>query len=572
MDRRVSAAVIGVLIALLSSALLVSPAAAATARTASLAVSSSTATVGATVVLRGRVTRSPLGTRVRIQRASGSTWVTVATVRLASTGRLARRVTVGAAGTHRYRAYAPRSPTRRSATSVTRKVTAVPARTTASAPVAPAPVTGQAPATVPVPTVPVPPVPAPTPVPTPTPATPEVPAPPTCTTPAATTGSQPASSAPISVTYGQQSLPWGAETCTTRWDTPGAFTHSMTPSPAYTLAALMGAADQPHPEIGAEYLLNNSTLRNADVRFDVTGTSFAIRYVSSRASEAMVWIDGRPLRSEPILATSDTGDEWRWVRIDLPTRRTVSVRFAGPLVFSGVDHRIGEPVTVTAGATPFTVGIVSDSFYEQSFDMVPSVLSGAPTLSTLTGFRVWNMAENGTGYVNDASGSASTKGFGSHTASTFGSAQRLASVKDAPIDALIINGSLNDHAADPQEHRLAVDRLLDDIARLRPDLPVVMIGLEPTSIEGIFTDVSDPRLDALNDTLRRAAASHANVVGFIDPYAENWLTGYGSTAHPTGDGNQDLYVGQDGAHLNGAGQAFYQARVADRLTAMRLNR
>lgn len=560
MHRRLSAAVIGVLVALLSSALLVSPAAAATARTATLTVSSSTAVVGSTVVLTGRVTRSPKGTRVRIQRASGRRWVTVATVRLRSAGRFTQRVAVDAAGKRRYRVHVPRTAGRRSATSVTRTVAAMavaPVVPSAAVPGSAAPssvVPGTA-ASGPATAQPV-----------------QTPAAPTCSSPAATTGTQQSSSTAVSVTYGKQDLPWGAETCTIRWDTPGAFTHSMTPSPAYTLAALMGVADHGHPEIGAEYLSGNSTLRNADVRFDVTGTSFAIRYVSSQALEAMVWLDGRPVRSEPIVATSDAGDEWRWVRVDLPTRRTVSVRFAGPLVFTGVDHRVGDPVTVTAGATPFTLGVVSDSYYEQSFDMPPSVLSAAPTLSTLTGFRVWNMAENGTGYVNDASGSPSTRGIGSHAASTFGSAQRLAGVTDAPIDALIVNGSLNDHAADPEEHRIAVDRFLDDIARLRPGLPVVLIGLEPVSIEGLFTDVTDARLEVLNDTLRRAAASHANVVGFIDPYAENWLTGYGSTAHPTGEGNQDLYVGQDGAHLNGAGQAFYQGRVAARLKQMGLGR
>lgn len=62
------------------------------------------------------------------------------------------------------------------------------------------------------------------------------------------------------------------------------------------------------------------------------------------------------------------------------------------------------------------------------------------------------------------------------------------------------------------------------------------------------------------------ATAHRNVVGFIDPYLANWFTGTGSTAKPHHDGNQDIYVGSDGIHPNGAGQQFYQARIVKALS------
>jgi hypothetical protein len=61
------------------------------------------------------------------------------------------------------------------------------------------------------------------------------------------------------------------------------------------------------------------------------------------------------------------------------------------------------------------------------------------------------------------------------------------------------------------------------------------------------------------------AEEHPNVVGFIDPYTPNWLTGTGSTAEPSGSGNQDRYIGVDGHHPNGAGQAFYQRKIVAEL-------
>jgi hypothetical protein len=71
--------------------------------------------------------------------------------------------------------------------------------------------------------------------------------------------------------------------------------------------------------------------------------------------------------------------------------------------------------------------------------------------------------------------------------------------------------------------------------------------------------------------LRQAAAEHDNVVGFIDPYTDNWLTGTGSTEHRRGDGNQDQYIGPDGIHPNGRGQEFYQRRIVEQLRAMPVN-
>ena len=179
------------------------------------------------------------------------------------------------------------------------------------------------------------------------------------------------------------------------------------------------------------------------------------------------------------------------------------------------------------------------------------------------------MAEGGTGYVNDGSGAAASGGVGypGNLTSPYGSARRLAAVTSAPIDALLVNGSINDVHFSAAAQRLALDKFLDDVAEARPELPVVLVTLEPVSYTGV-TDQTDPRFRALNDNFDGVAERHPNVVGVIDPYSADWLTGAGSTAHPTGDGNQDLYVGADGVHLNAAGQIYYQGRIADELRQM----
>lgn len=98
---------------------------------------------------------------------------------------------------------------------------------------------------------------------------------------------------------------------------------------------------------------------------------------------------------------------------------------------------------------------------------------------------------------------------------------------------------------------------LDRVSRARPDLPVVLVTLEPLSYNGL-RDQTGSRFEALNANFADVAAHHSNV-----------LTGTGNS-HPAGDGNQDQYVGSDGVHLNASGQAYYQGRIVDGLRLLNL--
>jgi lysophospholipase L1-like esterase len=356
---------------------------------------------------------------------------------------------------------------------------------------------------------------------------------------------------------------WWSHHAEVRWDTPGAFTPSLTPeaSNAYT--------GHPDPTLGAEFNNGNSSLQTADVSFEATGTTFAIQYLSYSAGSAMIWIDGHPISSTPVAGVAPAkGGQLNWIQVTLAHRRTVHVRFAGPDHFVGVDHDAKVPLTVRAAPYAFTLGVVSDSYFDASIPYRTYEGSGAAVLHTRTGFRVWDLAQGGTGYLNDGTGSANTgdAGYPGRYASPFGSEARMARLKNAPIDALLVNGSVNDGGADNAVYTAAVNHFLDRVAELRPGLPVVILGIEPTTVIADAGWRID--LDAKNQLLEEIAAQHTNVVGFINPYDEHWLTGTGSTTEPEGDGNQDLYIAPDHIHLSPAGQAYYQDLVADRLAPL----
>jgi hypothetical protein len=92
---------------------------------------------------------------------------------------------------------------------------------------------------------------------------------------------------------------------------------------------------------------------------------------------------------------------------------------------------------------------------------------------------------------------------------------------------------------------------------------VVLVGIEPLYYARRTWRIA--HYSALTSNLAAMVGRHSNVVGFIDPYTDTWLTGSGYAGNPVGDGNQDQYVGKDGIHLDGEGQEYYQGRIADEL-------
>lgn len=371
-----------------------------------------------------------------------------------------------------------------------------------------------------------------------------------------------------SVTYRARRPHWGKRV-RIGWDDEDAFTYALAPM----AFGSFGHRDEAH--VGgagfdaAEFYLNNAVPKNADVTFTVTGRRFAIRYVTVGRSDSMVWIDGSPASTKPFSSVEASGkgtDDW--IVVTMPEVRTVQVRFAGPFYFSGVEFPADEEVSVLARPPTFTLGVVSDSYYETSLDKESMSMSAAPTLATITGFRVWNMAQGGTGYLNNGDDPVGESFRGIAGTTRYGSSERMTALENAPIDALLVNGSINDGPPfSLAEHRRAVDQYLRQVEARFPTLPVVLVGLEPVSTSVLPDQPASP-FDEMNQTLEDMAAEYENVVGFVDPYTANWLTGTGSTREPRGDGNQDRFIGRDGIHLNGAGQEFYQRRIVEELSRL----
>lgn len=344
-----------------------------------------------------------------------------------------------------------------------------------------------------------------------------------------------------------------------RWDKSGAFTHSLSPKPMGTLASALNDKNWQDPA-RAEYPGTDASRKSTDVTFTVTAKRFAVVFPASNQTDAMIWINSRPLASSPIVGRGYNARANNWVAISFPTRRTVNVRVAGPPEFTGVDTPAKDGAVVRAATPRLTLGVLSDSYYDVCSQARCMSRSAAPTLATLTGFRVWNLAEAGTGYT-----AAPDSGSAGYKSSPFGSTKRLSAIRNAPLDALLIGGSMNDGPHAGSEHEAAVNSLLSELEASDPGLPVILLGTEP--IPGALqADAWWARQSAtLTSTLAGMAEHHPNVVGFIDPFTDPWITGSGSFTNPKGDGNADQYIGKDSIHPSIAGVSYYQSRVVAEL-------
>ena len=146
-----------------------------------------------------------------------------------------------------------------------------------------------------------------------------------------------------------------------------------------TLSSAQSGTNVSHAPSGAEYVSTNSYYKNADVTFEFTGTRFAVEYRAHANSDAMVWIDGRPMSGSPIIGRDDSLGRRavrQFVVVTLPERRTVDVRFAGPFFFTGVHTPAADEARIAAAPAPFTLGVLSDSYYENCYDAACMSRSG----------------------------------------------------------------------------------------------------------------------------------------------------------------------------------------------------
>lgn len=352
----------------------------------------------------------------------------------------------------------------------------------------------------------------------------------------------------------------------------------LAPQQMYNIAEC-NWSDQTLSAYGAAWL-NYSKANSVATDFEFTtmfeGTTMIISAykLGGILQDFRVWINDMPVldwyegtRAAGVLNTNKNvipavGDNINhFININFARHGIYKIRVAG-IVITGTssllscysDGKFFKP------AKQRVVGIISDSWYETVSDTCTS-LNSAVELVARMGWKQWNMAVGGSGFVNPSgSGAGNPMHYGSDNVFT-------SLLKAPPLDLLLLNGSGNDMGYPEADVIAAMQAFFTRWRTVRPDTPIVWQGIEPVAyFENIYTSAA---LIARETALAAVALADPNVIGVIESAKENWITGTGYQGAQNGTGNQDYVTGPDQVHNTTFGCELNSALVHERLKSMR---
>jgi hypothetical protein len=166
---------------------------------------------------------------------------------------------------------------------------------------------------------------------------------------------------------------------------------------------------------------------------------------------------------------------------------------------------------------------------------------------------VANMAQGGTGFINDGNGTKTTY------------IQRIERLASLNADVYVIAGNHNDIGYPAQDQIDAALTYFKKLRLLQPKAIIVVAGVNP--LQGERGDSGNVRAGEVN--LKAAFDRWADANAYFLPISTDpdgpWITGTGSVDAPTGDGNKDMYYIKVDGHPLQRGVDYFAQRYAQAL-------
>jgi lysophospholipase L1-like esterase len=218
-----------------------------------------------------------------------------------------------------------------------------------------------------------------------------------------------------------------------------------------------------------------------------------------------------------------------------------------PAAATGRGGEAGDGGGGAARAKAPVVMILGDSYTAGLPDVAPEQTFAADTARRLK-WQLIIAGQYGSGFVTPG-----------RTGKTFGTLfdEQLA-WRPAP-DMVVVSGGHNDWPRSYDQVTSAARRLLTAIRHRWPDSRLVLMG-------PLWGSDPPPKGLQVRDALQQAAGELR--VPFIDPLAEQWITG---DIH-SGIGNAPAYIRRDGTHPNPAGNRYFADRLITDLRKLGLTR
>lgn len=308
----------------------------------------------------------------------------------------------------------------------------------------------------------------------------------------------------------------------------------------------IGMTDMPH---AVEWMQDGTSSALVIVR-DGSGVGSEPRY--------RIFVDGKPVTTDVQVWTEATNVNYPYI-LKLVFGTAAARRIRIELSNCGVVG-VDKPPTATVYAPAVRrpkLTMLGDSWVEGTLE------TGHPRLDAMAWVLGKILAADV--YVNGFGGTGYVQGNTQTPPRHYASASRLPNIYATNPDYVMIFGTINDDAHAAATITAAATALYAEFAANLPNAKLIVVGKQSyntasnTGTAGI----------ANRDAVKTAALAAPNVLGFIDPMAETWVTGTGTTTAPTGDGAADrFHNGATPNHLSKAGNRYYAERLAAKVATL----
>lgn len=284
------------------------------------------------------------------------------------------------------------------------------------------------------------------------------------------------------------------------------------------------------------------------VEFIHTGSRFVFRVRLNGVADATkvyhLHVNGEKATAAPVPGATET------VLVDFGTSATRTIRIEfDDMLFGGID--VDPSDTVTAGAARPSLGIHGDSWVEGASWVGgvndPHLLHMAYLTGRILDADCVIGGIGGTGYINGATNTPPRH---------YNAPDRISPLVSAAPKTLLVFGTINDTNVGIGA---AVTEFIQARASDMPNTKLIIVGPQSynnstnTAIGGATTDAQ----------MQTACVGQPNVLAYISPRQEQWITGTGNTVTPAGNGNADIYHnGENVNHLSKAGNRYYAEKLA----------
>lgn len=278
------------------------------------------------------------------------------------------------------------------------------------------------------------------------------------------------------------------------------------------------------------------------VEFTFTGDRF---WVDAYGGHINVWVDGKRATDWP---TPVTGSQSIRVDLGASATRTILVETGADTRLAGIRSANGD---IQATKTPRRrLFVYGDSWIAgAAFHVAPPVGDGtnkrnSPQMRHL-GWLTGRYLDADTYYA----GIGGTAYGASDGGNNYAADSRVAQIVAVKPDEVVVCGSINSGTDNSVGAALFYSKLRERL----PSTRIVVIGRQSygdgTNSGGVDADI------------KAAADAAPNVLGYVSPRAEKWITGTGDTL--SGTGQAALYHnGENRNHLSDAGNLYYAEMTA----------